>query len=53
MRATEFIHYLKSKSNDKHEYSHLDLFEVLDVDGKTIYKMKDKYKKAKRKFRAA
>jgi hypothetical protein len=29
------------------------LFEVLDVDGKTIYKMKDKYKKAKRKFRAA
>ena len=51
MRATEFIHFLNSKSDDKHEYSHLDLFEILDVDGRKVYKMKDKYKKLKKRKR--
>jgi len=52
MRATEFVHYLNSKSDDKYEYTHLDLFEILDVDGKIVYKMRDKYKTAKRKFKS-
>ena len=52
MRATEFIHFLNSKSNDKYEYFHLDLYEFVNVGGKRVYKMKDKYKTAKRKFKS-
>ena len=57
MRATEFIHFLTCPTLDKHEYTHLEIFdEIIEKDSKgverTRYRWKDRFKKLRRSCRS-